>query len=217
CRGGEGEWGGTVNGGEGRALRITRTAVSGSAGSFTVGGTHQYMEEGTYTATVTITDVGGKAATETSTITVADAALTAGTATLTGGTAGVTTTALSATFSDANLGATTADFAGTINWGDGQTSSFTSTAVSGSAGNFTVSGTHQYAAGGTYTATVTIVDDGKQTTIDTGTATVAAPEVPPDLLFYNNLIPGNYAFTGAKHASDATWVFKVDVNDFDEV
>src|SRR5262249_56218900 len=128
CRGGEGEWGGTVNGGEGRALRITRTAVSGSAGSFTVGGTHQYMEEGTYTATVTITDVGGKATTETSTITVADAALTAGTATLTGGTEGIVQTTLAAHFTDANntTSATTTDFAATIRSGYGHTSSFNS-------------------------------------------------------------------------------------------
>src|SRR5262249_43639460 len=176
CRGGEGEWGGTVNGGEGRALRITRTAVSGSAGSFTVGGTHQYMEEGTYTATVTITDVGGKATTETSTITVADAALTAGTATLTGGTEGIVQTTLAAHFTDTNntTSSTTADFSGTINSGDSTPAqSFPSTAVSGSGGSHTAPRPQLYPYTTLFRSTVTITDVGGKATTETSTITVA--------------------------------------------
>jgi len=80
---------------------------------------------------------------------------------------------LSATFTDANTGAPTSDFLGTIAWGDGTTSTFTSAAVAGSNGNFTVSGSHLYAEEGTYTPVVTIKDAGGSTTTDTGTTTVA--------------------------------------------
>ena len=86
-----------------------------------------------------------------------------------------TAATLSATFSDANLGATTSDFSGTVSaWGDGNsTTAFTSAAVSGSHGNFTVSGSHLYAEEGTYTPVVTINDDGGSTAVETGKTTVA--------------------------------------------
>ena len=124
---------------------------------------------------MTINDAGGSTATAGSTATVADAALTAGTVTLSGGIEGVTPTTLSATFSDANAGAQASDFSGTINWGDGNTTVFTSSAISGTNGSFAVSGSHQYSQTGNYSTTFTINDAGGSTTTVTGTT--GAPPV----------------------------------------
>ena len=137
------DFSGVINWGDGTTTNFTNSAVTGSNGALTVSGSHTYAEAGSYSATVRLNDVAGSTATDGSnTITVADATLTAGTATLTGGVEGMTATTLSATFSDADLGAPTSDFSGTINWGDGTSTNFTSAAVSGSGGAYTVSGSH---------------------------------------------------------------------------
>ena len=162
------DFSGTINWGDGNTTSFMSSAVTADGGgNFTVGGSHQYLEEGSYTTTVTINDDGGSlngnsSTTDTGMTTVADAPLTAGTVTLSaGGVEGVTPTTLSATFSDANTGAPNTDFSGTINWGDGDTTTFMSSAVTaGGGGNFTVGGSHQYLEEGTYTTTVTINDDG---------------------------------------------------------
>ncbi len=169
------DFSGTIDWGDGTAAQsFTSSAVSGSGGSYTVGGSHTYAEEGSYTPTVTINDDGGSTATDSGTTTVADAALTAGAATVSGGVEGVTAATLSATFTDANTGAPASDFSGTIDWGDGTAAqSFTSSAVSGGGGSYTVGGSHTYAEDGSYTPTVTINDDGGSTATDSGTTTVA--------------------------------------------
>ena len=165
----------TVNWGDGTQ---TTGVVTENAGVFSVAGTHIYADEHVNEpVSVTIQDVGGSVVTESTTTTVADAPLTAGTVTASGGAAGVTPTTLSATFTDANHGAPTSDFSGTVNWGDGSTSTFTNGNVSGSNGAFTVSGlSHLYAADGTYNVAVTINDTGGSTTTETGTAS-AAPTI----------------------------------------
>ena len=99
--------------------------------------------------------------------------LTAGPATLSGGVEGATAATLSAIFSAADLNAPATDFSGTINWGDGNTTAFDSSAVSGGNGSFTVSGSHVYAEEGDYTATVTIDDTSGQHEAETATTTVA--------------------------------------------
>lgn len=152
----------TINWGDGT---LSTGAVSGTTGGpFTVTGSHQYAEEGTYTVTVKVTDDGGSTANASGATTVSDAPLAA-----TGSPDFVSTNPVShtvATFTDQNLGATTADFTAgggstTINWGDSTTSSGTVTQTG--PGQFTVSGTHTYAALGPYTITTKIVDDGGST------------------------------------------------------
>ncbi len=140
---------------------------------------HTYAEEGSYVPTVKVTDflsLSGSAASPA--VLVSDAALTAGTISASGGIEGVTPTSLSATFTDANTGAPTSDFSGTIFWGDATSTPFTSSAVSGSGGSYTVSGLqHQYTEEGTYLVTVTVNDVGGSSTTDSGSTTVADPAV----------------------------------------
>ena len=170
------DFSGTIFWGDGTSTAFTSSNVTANGnGSFTVSGSHLYAEEGTYTSTVTINDVGGSAATETGTTTVADAPLRAGIATVSGGVEGVTPATLAATFIDANTGAPTSDFSGTIVWGDGTTTNFTSSNVTANGnGTFTVSGlSHVYAEEGTDPISVTIKDAGGSTTTDTGTTTIA--------------------------------------------
>ncbi|WP_426442478.1 DUF4347 domain-containing protein [Bradyrhizobium genosp. P] len=199
------DFSGTINWGDGTATQtFTSSAVSGSNGSYAVSGSHQYAEQGSYTETVTINDVGGSTTTDTGTTTVADAALSAGTVTAGGGVEGTTATTLSATFTDANLGATPSDFSGTINWGDGTaTQTFTSSAVSGSNGSYAVSGSHQYAEQGSYTETVTINDAGGSTTTDTGTTTVADAALSAGTVTAGGGVEGTTATTLSATFTDA--------------
>ena len=173
------DFSGTINWGDGQTTTFDSSAVtSNGGGAFTVGGSHTCAEEGSDTITVTVNDDGGSSAAISGTTTVADAPLTAGTAAASGGVEGVTATTLSASFSDANHGAPTSDFSGTINWGDGQTTTFDSSAVTSNGGGaFTVGGSHTYAEEGSDTITVTVNDDGGSSAAISGTTTVAG--TPP--------------------------------------
>lgn len=135
--------------------------VVGSGGNFSVSGSHTYAEEGSYTTTVTITDVDtpDNGATANGTATVADAAISSACAAP--ATSGSVFTGPTASLSDANTGGSTADFTATINWGDASSSSGT---VSGAGGTYAVSGSHTYASTGTYTITTSVADDGGSTT-----------------------------------------------------
>ena len=179
------DFSGTINWGDGAPgspdiTTFTSSAVTGSAGSYSVSGSHQYAEDGMYPITVVINDTGGSVTTDTGSATVADAPLTgSSSAAATGGVAGVTAATLAnATFSDANLNAPSSDFTVTaVAWGDGGTSTAGLT-VSGSNGSYSVNGSHLYTASGTFSFSITVTDDGGQTATITGSATVAAASEP---------------------------------------
>jgi N-acetylneuraminic acid mutarotase len=125
--------------------------VAASGGGFTISGSHAYAEEGTYTVSVSISDLDGNSTTATSTVTVADGALSAAGLHLllhnhaVGG--------VLASFTDSDPAGTVTDYTATIAWGDGRSSTGTVT-VSG--GGFTVSGGHVYARWVTR-ATITVI------------------------------------------------------------
>src|SRR5439155_852991 len=73
-----GTGGATINWGDGTSATAgTITQPGGIGTAFVVSGSHTYSEEGSFTITVSITDVGGSTASAMSTGSVADAALTA--------------------------------------------------------------------------------------------------------------------------------------------
>jgi hypothetical protein len=78
-----------------------------------------------------------------------------------------------ATFTDTDTVTPASDLAASIDWGDGTT---TAGVVSGSAGSFSVSGSHTYGAAATNTLHVTLSDDapGTATATATSTATVTS-------------------------------------------
>ncbi len=86
-----------------------------------------------------------------------------------------------ATFTDADPGGAIADYTATIDWGDGATTPGTIGPAPG--GGFAVTGSHTYAAIGSYQTSVAIKDAGGATATATSTATVANPPPgPPSLL-----------------------------------
>ena len=151
-----------------------------------VSGSHTYAEEGSDTAVVTLIDVYNplNPVTATVPVTISDAPLVATEKALISATVGVPAPdntggsgALVATFTDGNPVAVADDFTTTINWGDGTSSAGTVTPLGG--GVFTVSGTHTFGTPGNDTVTVTIVDEGGNSTITTAGAVVAPLPVLP--------------------------------------
>ena len=163
------EYSATIDWGDGT---VTAGTIGGGGGSFTVSGDHTYADEGSYSATVTITDAdnASNTATAASSASVADAALSAGTLNVGGATEGGSPTDLSFGFSDGNPGATAADFKASIDWGDGTTTAGT---VSASGSGWVVNSSHAYADEGSYPVSVSVSDDGGSATGARGTATVA--------------------------------------------
>jgi hypothetical protein len=157
-----GDFTATIDWGDG--VTTTGTVV-GSNGSFTVEGGHTYADEGSDPATVTLTHTADNAQTTASgSVAVAEADVLAGQGTTFRPKVNQPFTGAVATFSDTDTANVAGDFSGTINWGDGTTTTGT---VSGGSGTFTVSGTHTYAHAGHDNVTVTLNDDAP----GTGTAT----------------------------------------------
>jgi hypothetical protein len=138
----------------------TIVARNDGSGLFNVNGTHTYTTAGTFTATVTITELapptGATAETVTAqnTITVAQR-LTAQGGAITAGAGVPLSGATIATFQDLDTTAPTSNFTTTIDWGDGTT---TAGVVTGGVGSFNVTGSHTYSTVGTFTANVTITE-----------------------------------------------------------
>ncbi len=168
-------------------VSVVPDAVSG----FDVVGSHTYLEEGTDSLSVSVTDHPSTTSAS-GIVTVADAALTAGALTPPVATAGTPTGPVTLfNFTDANPLATAEDYTATVNWGDGTSSSsddgtFTVAVVSNHAGGFKVVGSHTYEApltGATFS--VSILDAGGSTTSASDTsfsvADAALTSNPTDL------------------------------------
>jgi hypothetical protein len=171
-----GTGGASINWGDGTpATAGPVTQPNGVGTAFVVSGSHTYVEEGSFTITVNITDKGGSTATAVPTgpnATVADAALTAnGTAVHT--TEGFNFSGQVASFTDANLSAPLSDFTASIDWGDSKPATTgTGTQPGGTGTAFVVSGSHIYLEEGSFTVSVSIKDTGGSMASPSSTATV---------------------------------------------
>jgi len=148
--------------------------VTGASGSFTVAGTHTYADAGSFAVTTSVTDLANATtASAGGTATVSESDVLAGTGLAIAATRGAAFSGAVATFTDTDTASTASEFTATISWGDGATTAGT---VTGSAGAFSVSGVHTYAATGTFAVTTTLSDvpPGTATATATGSATVAA-------------------------------------------
>ncbi len=162
----------TIDWGDGDSSAGT---VSGSAGSFTVSGTHAYAEEGTFPVAVTFAAIPPNLATATATRseTVIDAAV-AGTPVAINAPARGRFNGPVATFTDGDPAGVPSDYRATIDWGDGHTSRGT-VVVSGN--HFAVAGTHDYARAGVYSVTTTVADQGGSTMTVTSRAVASAADL----------------------------------------
>ncbi len=150
----------------------TDTVTGPTGGPFIVSGSHTYAEEGSDTATTTVTDTLTPSinATAKSAAMIGDALLTAGAAQSLTGVEGGAVSGSTGTFSDANPAATTSDFTATITWGDGSSSIGTVTGPVG--GLFSVDGNHTYAEEGSFVVRVIVSDIGGSSTALGANATV---------------------------------------------
>jgi phospholipase C len=157
----------TITWGDGQVSAATIAA--GSGGLFTIAGSNTYAEEGSYTVSVTLQDVGGASVSTSGGVTVTDSPLTVTVLPVTA----IERTAFNGTvanFSDPTNDSTAGEYTATITWGDGQVSAGTITTAG--AGAFTVTGSNTYAEEGLYPVTITLVDNVGDTTTATGTATI---------------------------------------------
>jgi hypothetical protein len=152
------------------------TIIPNNTGGFQVGGTHTYVEGGTYTVRVVALAVANSIpSVALSTATVSDAPLT-GSGLPVSSTEGSLFSGTLATFTDADPNPTIAsDYSARIDWGDGTTSFGTITvALRSSVPTFFVSGSHALSAG-QFSIKTTIDDLGGAETV------VASPAVVADL------------------------------------
>jgi hypothetical protein len=154
------------------------TQPDGTGTAYVVTDSHTYLEEGSDTTTVTVSDnllSSTNVGSASSTATIADAPLspTATQPAIANATTNKSFTAVVGTFLDANPSAPITDYTTSpggaeIYWGDTNSSPGTVSLVSPPNGTspteFEVTGTHTYAANGTYTISVVVTDVGHATT-----------------------------------------------------
>jgi hypothetical protein len=178
----------TIDWGDGTAVEMVPAANITSTGSaagvtFSILGSHKYVEEGTYKVIVTITDVGGAVTIAHSVASVADVAPTASaTQPTVSGTEAVPFTEPVASFEE-DFGTPheeIGDYTATIDWGDGTPSSVGTISQPGGPGTaFIVTGSHTYADSGvnggigTFPITVTVHEDGGKSLTIANTANIA--------------------------------------------
>ncbi len=156
--------------------------VTGSAGFFTISGTHNYTIPAAPplgNPFVTVSYTNGPKGTSSSTTraaVLANAAITATAPTMSG--AANTALTWSSTFSDAGVPGTAANYTAAIVWGDGTANTNgTITAIPGD--GYSVTATHTFTRSGVYAPRVTVTDNRGGTGAATGSANISGPAETP--------------------------------------
>ena len=166
-------------------------AATGTAGHYTVTGSHTYAEQAaSLTFTVTVHDQGGAVGSDSSPITVSDASLSTPVLSPPVATEGQSTGIITvASFIDsAGASSDISDLSATITWGDGVTDAGTVVATA-TAGHYTVTGSHTYSEEATgLTFTVTVRDSGgaapasNSASINVSDASLSTPVLSPPVV-----------------------------------
>ncbi|NQW18354.1 MAG: CSLREA domain-containing protein, partial [Chloroflexi bacterium] len=198
------------------------TIAASGPGTGTLQGAHVYADNGTYTATVTVTDDENAATSDTLVVTVNNVAPTVNAGADQTADEGSVVSLAPSTFND--LG-TSDTHAATINWGDGTTPDIGAVSESpfgppgSTAGaNGTASGSHVYADNGSYTVTVEVTDNAGAKGSDTLTVTVnnVAPTIVSPEVGFDALIGEGELFTTTVAFTDPgadLWTASVDYGD----
>ncbi len=196
---GPGDYAATIDWGDGQTSPGT---VDGTAGEYTVSGDHVYLHPGSFTLQVSVTDPAGATVTSTATAAVASAPLTATGNLVDGALAGSAATLTVATFTDPNGYDAAGSYTATITWGDGQSDAGV---IDGADGEFRVTGSHTYAADGTYTVNVTMSDaDGTTATTSQVTAGDLYAGVTQTMTVASFTDP-NSSYTASSFTATITW------------
>jgi len=202
----------TIDWGDGTTTAgvVSFDAVSGR---FRVDGSHVYQAQGVAAVRVVIADAGGAGAEATGPVTVGPSLLKASPSPVSS-TEAVAFSGAVATFTDSNPAALAADFSASIDWGDGQ-SSGGSVGYDPVTGVFSVSGSHTYAADGSYPLRVSISGrDGKAdlpgsaTVAETPVAASGGPVAATAGLPFRGIVatfPGDAPATGDRYTASITW------------
>jgi hypothetical protein len=150
------------------------TIVSTGGGGFSVSGNHLFSDEGSYTVSVTVTDVGGSKTTIVSPATVPDAPL-ASTPQTFNSVAGTAGTAIVASFTDSAGLDPVVDYSVSITWGDGSPATTLQNGASllNRGTRYDIQASHLYKSAGTFPIAVTVTDVGGANTTAASTANIA--------------------------------------------
>ncbi len=179
-----------INWGDGVDTHTPGTITSTGYGSFSVQGSNNYQDAGTFPITVTIVSPGGQSSLANSTAIVTALPLTLLPNPVTGNAGEPLSGVTVATFLDPYTSDTASDFQATINWGDGTLN--VGTIVAQANGVFSVVGDHTYAVPGGYTVSIQVVRVASDQTASTSTtAQIGSPS--PTFAFTGGLasVPAN--------------------------
>lgn len=156
--------------------RETYTGTTDSSGHVTFTDANTYGIAGTDTITAVVTDAGGSREETVGSVSwqYSDNVSASGND-ITGYSGEPLGSPTVSTFSDSHDTTTAGDWNASIDWGDGTT---TTGQVSGSGGDYTVSGDHTYSTNGVYLVQVTITDPNLPTDTATTTATATITQAP---------------------------------------
>ena len=167
----------TINWGDGTTSAGTITAGT-MPGTFVVSGGHSFVEDGTFHPTVSVSHGTAPAGTATDTLNVSDPNIV-----VTGGLSldvqrSSTTPITVATFTDPAGAETSGNYAATIDWGDGVSSTGT-ISYNPSTGTFSATGVHAYTKSGKFTISVSLMHHGLPAVSVTDAAKVTGATPPP--------------------------------------